>query len=1545
MNVNLINDIINDYTKLYDELYKKKYSSLNDLLDKSKHDLNSLKEEILSIKEINLIKTDFLSEKNKNFILCIKHSLNNKLYKYIIDFLNILKKYIQYKLWTKNNSHETINLMKEISDYPKNGIECLNKVIEVLQTLLFTSFFDLNQNDIINIYLINIKVFNNTNNYQNSDFKNPIRLLFITLTDIVYKSNDSELITKLTKFIFSLYIKDDEGNNDNEYLELLKDFKNNIYIKCLSLELLSQGLKIIKLNQINNNQLDDFINKKIVSVVKENLNEIKKQQKNNDQQYIHLLKLCRISMILINNIIIDYDIIQSIISFLNEDIALLWFKNISMECLQDILNNSSLLINIYNHNKEILANIFSILDYIYEKMNNSESNLNQSNQLKNKKQIDKNNIFLQGDENSIIKSNESNDLINNIKQCLNNLINSFSSMMNEYKICMNKINLNLSKEQETIKEIVLMSSSNTKRIIFNLINKEFMSNDFDPSYFQKTINFIQNIIVLYSSLNLLDIRDEYLELICRLSKIFDNNKNLIICSSLLNLSKYISFYNEKSFVNIFYTIEKIHIKYNFNKNEKNKNVDLIIKDIFQSYQKFFTPNELENNINENNFQEIEFKNEKLEKQNLLCSAINTMFIDSKSMDGLSLKYIIAALFECLKIALNDEKEIEKKEKEEIVIFHLTKVLTITLLNIENIYILFDDYLIPIINLLIEKKILLNFTVNLICSIIKEILINHKIIIENIKQKTDNIDNNWWLNEKYQVKLFSILNSFTEHNLIELTKNRLYICITTIIQQSGNYIDLFGWESIFKICQILINYNIEEIFLIIKLILNDYNSYLTIFNVIPIITLLGTFISYQKDRNICFNSIELFWSCANIVEKYHTGKIIIEESQKKIFEELLKEQKIEKFDIFYNGLYYKIFSQLLRINSDFRNDIRRSSIKVFTEILVSKINSIDNENCFKIINDFFFNTFLLNSQKYIDNEKNKIIKEVEKNNLSNKENELEQTLHASLLSIIKILKSICCSEQNINNENIENIFIAFLKKLGEIILYGTIPLNTDILHGIYELKNAKNNNKLILPSHLDVYFEIIDKIKGYINSQRFKLSLYNKLKCIKFLNEIINTLNAIFCSELNYNFFSLPLNQIFTKIFEILDFLLNSNFSIENKSIESLPQRITEIENQIFSLIENIPNIKEQYIYNFIIIYINFDIKNYHSGALVKRAIDCLLNIINKNDNICFILNEIGKNYLLEIFEKLFFLFHSMNNETIIEKFINNEKKLEVIFIDFINLICKLFLGIIIKMEKNSEEILMKIINYSKMIYDKCINELKLISEEKYLNKIIEIYGKIIERIINFIFIDLLPFIYAILNKKNNEIHNIEKELLKMFCFEYNKDNKEKYISYKNINEIINKLFIERLFIICQYQTNEEILNYIKIKNSKNNIDEKLYINNFINFKKLCTILLIKKLNSILKEYKVEYENNNNKDLISKIIFIFSNIKNLEIFPNLANVKENENINQYKNRKLHIFYLYNNIIEFILIENKDIKLLIKDILFTAHNEIQLPTLQNISFEDK
>ena len=1555
MNVNLINDIINDFSKLYDELYKKRYSSLNELLDQSKQDFSSLKEEITSLKEIKLLNNESLSQKNKNFISCIKDILNNRLNYYIINFLNILKKYIQYKIWTKNTSHDTIDLMKEISDNPKNSIECQNKVVEVIHTLIFGSFFELNENDTINIYLINLKCFNNTNNYQNSIFKNPISFLFVALTDVVYKSNNNDLIIKITKFLFSLYIKDDDNNNDNEYLELLKDFRNSIYIKCLSLELLSQGLKIIKANNINNNYLDEIINTNLISIIKSNLNEIKKLAKNNEQQFLYMMKLCRLSMIIINYYRVEYDIVQIIIDFLKEDTMYDWQKIISMECLQEILNNSSLLIDIYNYNKDLITNIFSFLSSIFERNKDkiSQSNMNElKNKMKMKKNIEKNKIFLEGDEISILKEIESYDIINNIKECLNNIINSFSSMMNEYKLNINVINYNLTKEQEVIKQITLLSSPHIKQILFELIEKEYNSEECNVATAQKTISYIQNIIILYSSLNMFNIRDEYLKLICGLCLNFDNDKNIIVCSSLLSLSKCTNFFNKDSFIIIFHTIEKIHIKYNFKKSEEKKDFDLIIKDIFTSYQKFYTSNEEENNTNQKYINDIEYKNEKIEKENLLCSAINTMFIDSKLLDITSLKFIISALYECLKIVLNniDEKD---KEKEEIIIFYLTKILTLSLLNIDNIFILFDDYLMPIINLLIEKKILLNFTVNLICSIIKEILVNYKKIETNIKHKDSNSnkDYNWWLSEKWQKKLFNLITYFTsEHSLIELTKNRLFICIKTIIQQSGNYIDLFGWESVLKICQILINYNNEEVFLIIKLVLNDYNSYLTIFNVMPILTLLYSFISYHKDRNICFNSIELFWSCANIVEKYHKGKVIIDISQQKIFDDLLKEQKFENFDIFYNMLYYKIFSQLLQINYDLRNDIRRSGIKVFTEIFVSKINSIENENCFKIINDIFFKIFEINSGKYIEKERDRVFKDEEINNniiaSSNKENDLEQTLHASLLSVIKILKSFCNSNQNKeqqNNENIEKLFTSFLKKLGEIIPFGTTSLNTDILHGLSEIKNTQNNNKFILATKLDFFFEIMNKTNEFINSPRYKISLYNKMLSRRFLNGILTILTDLFCNELNYKIFSMQLSQIFNKIYEILQLLFKGNLIIEKKMMESTPERLCEIENNIFIFIENIPIANEKYIYDFLIKYISYDIKDIHTGALCKRAIESFSNILSKEKEIFY-----------DIFQKLNLLFKEMNNDNIVEFFIkNNKNKTEVIYIDLMNSICKYFISLINKIEKNNSEIINKLIEFPLGIYERCLKEIKLIKDRTYIEQFNNIYCKIISIVIEFLFIDLMPFIYAILieKEKEKELQKIENKLLKMLnfgCEIIKIDAKDNNYIDKTINEAINQLFIKLLFKISKYQSKEEILNCINKSKLMKNLDENIYISKFIKFKKKCSSLLISKLNNLLKELKKEYKikKEENIDLVTKIVSLLNEVKNLEVFPDLMNIEDNnQEIDKYKNKKIHILYLYPTIIDYILIDNKEVELLIKDILLQVYNEIQLPPLQSILFEEE
>ena len=103
----------------------------------------------------------------------------------------------------------------------------------------------------------------------------------------------------------------------------------------------------------------------------------------------------------------------------------------------------------------------------------------------------------------------------------------------------------------------------------------------------------------------------------------------------------------------------------------------------------------------------------------------------------------------------------------------------------------------------------------------------------------------------------------------------------------------------------------------------------------------------------------------------------------------------------------------------------------------------------------------------------------------------------------------------------------------------------------------------------------------------------------------------------------------------------------------------------------------------------------------------------------------------------------------------------------------------------------------------------------------------------------------------------------------------------------------------------------------------------------------------MKEYKDNHENKK-----EEIIFILNKINSLEVFPELVKMEDinsnNEN-NKEKNikRKIHNFYLYQNIIELLSVENKDIHLLIKEILIKAFDiiKIKIPPLPKFFPDDK
>ena len=87
----------------------------------------------------------------------------------------------------------------------------------------------------------------------------------------------------------------------------------------------------------------------------------------------------------------------------------------------------------------------------------------------------------------------------------------------------------------------------------------------------------------------------------------------------------------------------------------------------------------------------------------------------------------------------------------------------------------------------------------------------------------------------------------------------------------------------------------------------------------------------------------------------------------------------------------------------------------------------------------------------------------------------------------------------------------------------------------------------------------------------------------------------------------------------------------------------------------------------------------------------------------------------------------------------------------------------------------------------------------------------------------------------------------------------------------------------------------------------------------------------------------------EIKLILNEIKNLEVFPEFIekNNDDDLNIEFLSNKKIHLFYLYQNILELLPLEDKDIQLLIKEIMIQVydifHNKI--PKLPPIFKDEK
>ena len=1666
MNEDSALNIIKDLTKIFNEIKKKKNEDLNSSLNNCLNNLNLLKEKISENNKEN-IEENLLSI-SISFIESSKQIIILKLTKFFMSILILIKKLIEFSIFSREKSGDLVELLCDIYNNSKINDECQNKVLEILQTLIFTSFFEVKYDILSNIYILILKSFNNTNNSKNKDFKNPIRLLFTTITEKVYKSNNFEIIIQITILIFSWYNlsrqkkveylsrksteKNDKKLNledniiNNEFIDdiddklkeeiykiILNHKKNNIYIQCLSLELLSQGFYIInnereneKQDQFDINFLNRFIKDKLLRSFILSIENIKNNNSANDDSLYYLLyiKTLKLIKIILFNYEVNYDIIESIIDLINENQnqnKISWKTKLSFEFLFKIISNYELLEKIGKWKKELLESIFKC---IYNFIDNIESLKDDKDNKKldtiisdfmKKKEIDNNKIYIEGDEIIILKEKSKKFYKKEINEYLINLID-----------CLLKEN---SKNNILDKDMFGIICNNIKDILFKLLKNEMINNINIPNYEESDIiiyvNHIKNMIELFNNMNVQDQIEEYFKNLSELALSFPKDKNInddnniFIALNLLYLIKTPKLINKNVFVKVLQTIEIFNHKYNYLKlNEYYKNdLDKIIQDIKKVHEgsnKYVgegaidekieiailkeekkeingnNENKDENGEKQNNEKEnISEKkkkeedkgdNQKEKLRNNLCLIIDKMFFDSKFLELDSLKAVVEALLLCIETSINknfskkkrdnieidrdnkgnegnkykDRKSISKTNSISIededtfnyeILFYYDKILTITILNTDKIYILFDPF-ISVINKLVDNKIMANLSIEILCSLIPEIILKYDNIKENINKNISE-ENKIWIDERWQKLLFSpLLTLLSQIELYEYIKEKIFTGLNKIIQQSGHFIDLFGWESIIQSCIILSNYDIENSFSPFKRILNDYIIYLTLFNIIPIMKLLKQFISNKNDKNISFSSVELFWSCANLIDDYKQGRRHVENKEKPLYDKLLKGKELK---IYCDDLYNQLFSYLIIINEDKRIDVRKSGLNVFTEIFVSKINTIGSNVRLGIIKNVFFKIFSFNADEFISDNKNK---------------ELEQALQISLLDFLKILKDF-------NNEDEKNkIFEDYLSKLMEIIPFGSLNLNSDILKSILDIKINKNENTSMIIKRLDIYFKILLLINDFINGPNFVVSQFNKVNVYRLFNGIISFIENIFLDKNNSEIYT---DENLEIIFNIENTIFKSVYLIEPKLIEIKPRKLVDFEQAIFGLFEKM-EVQKIVIFSYLINKINFDIKNLHDDAISRRSLECLKNILNKNEN-KFGLKKEEYEMIKVLMKKIqdIILLSIQNDaiESLIKASSDENKSKESLtfhiylshFIQIVDEISSNF----IKYKENldNEEIIEEkneiinniyeffilIVDIFENIFNQLIKGFKS-KNQLYYQMINEAYNQMEIDLIHFVINKLLFYILFILGDEDENIFKkIEAKIMKLIiliCDSLNNSNNNDIFPTS-----LNQFCINELLKLCQYKSTEEIISQI---NNKKIINLDKYIDKQIKVSKMLANLVIQKIIEILKKFREDEIRSGGMPLsrirIKEIVDLLNNIKEMEIFPDINLIEDYEIKKEKqedktifdilsKTKKIHLFYLQPILNDFIDIKEEDIRKVVKEIFQKISDILQIPKLKNLN----
>ena len=1261
----LLEDLQNDYKKLINEC-KKKYFIIKEVLEisiKAIDNLKSLSKEHQTQPPLSDKIISFENELSVSIEILIKpislitDNKHTKLYLYCTF---IIKKLVTYNFISTNQSKQIIRIIKELFDYSNEEIQL--KILETLQSMLNSNKIPISsQESLITVLCISCKLFM----LKNTEFKNPLRLLFQTFIKTICDVVNKEQLPKRTdtnqgviSFI-KVLIEIGEGKK-KEWVQ------NTIYSKCLGIELLCQFITNFKSNN-KNNDIFTFIENEAFALVLKILPIT--------NEYLTGVKLTRLTVLLMVKLNCCFELIDTVLKLAEKE-SITWHKIIGLEALSELLLYPHLLIELYTkHNNQYDKIITALTEITYKNViivknnsfqinnNNPSISLTSSSKkggdIKDKTDISLTNLLSKTksiNNSSILIENEQNIItpIHNI-YLYKLLIDCFVNIKNSYIALLEKENVSIGKINEINEQIIpLQKFLQFKYVDIKgaLIGLLLHSNDIGVS--QNYLMIFQAMITIYASVSLYIERDEYLNDLCKLA--LPNNlvsfyemkeKNILIIQSIFNMVHCENILDTNSWLLLF---EMLHNLYYVLVNSNNYSIKQ--NELFDIN---VIVNHLETNIKKYSYDtpSIEIKEILQKSESIVSYSNNNKAHNSNngkhSGNSISLKEIGSGVIGLItKKKLNEantaiKKQLTNEEKENLLL--LSNIMDSLFIEadkmdvnaIQSVAMSLKESSLSIINKqstngnTINEPYITYLQFNL-CKCLELSVVNVKRL-DVIWNEIALVLNTIALNNCYckPLSLFVIdistiiicyyISKHTDNNNCNDNEilSKLFYPLTQIIINIKNVQTPLNNDDMI---QCLIS-NCSRILTKCGIYLNK-NSWSNYINLLSQITLLLKLSLTQFEQ--IFKIIE------EIFNEYSSYLVISNISQIRIILEsfsLSKENDnicysaialfwscanlLENFqtkknplpdtsDNFFNSEWLSLFNTLLHLNKDSRFDVRKSGINLFSQFFVAKISTLS------IISTLPFEILTSIFFKILTiNNQTYVAQQTQIK-------EYEDTLVITLQAIEKVVK---CFFTNNTNEKTEQIYFELISLLKTICKTATPNIYINVIKVLSEIPNC--NSKMFIDNFNSIW-EIIDMAVSYVESQSFMDEYSNSNIGSKLILFIIESFSYFFFLPETHTLI-IDNDDNFEHMLNIVKLMLKCALLTEGTLPQVNPLRLLRIEREIFDFVDDLLiNIQNEVIYKkiyaFLSGFIKHDGKNEHNEAIKNRALESM-NKIFQNTKLDF----------------------------------------------------------------------------------------------------------------------------------------------------------------------------------------------------------------------------------------------------------------------------------------------------------------------------------------